>query len=423
MSARPFGITLLTTLYVGCVDPSSETTTSTHSTAIAYSPISPNSSNSPAPPKQEVSLEERTQTLTQQFQDQHINGVEVMNIFAVSEYGGKIDERPKDPHKDQTVTLYAVVQATTPNGQFYFTSAPSLTLNGKKIPKNKIKPWDYSTDLKLQWKKIEFFDNFNQFYQNDKEENGCNAYDPQCNRIKYVETEWKTGWEQVADAHPTTLRDQFSDSKTGVGVMRYSLQLTYGQKEFQTPSIEDMRTLRSSQQVLRISFANDQWEPWLNESSRLFNTPYMWASTRPIVEGYLASDCADLLVFGLKRAGSHIDYTNSQGLRTQGTTHIVTAKGHNAAFLFESDPNQRIPFDANNPQAVHPGDILIWGGKGKSPHAAGLILDNGNGILDINDLALDTLLQQPQFRRIGNITPRLYPQYPFEIVRPRLPRK
>ena len=296
-------------------------------------------------------------------------------LYLVSEVEGspKADQKPKRVTIDDRVNLHAVLEAKENNQPVYYTNATNFRIRGKKIKLNQIKPWPKTKKVQIEWFKVEPTEN-------------SYSYVKSSNPIVYDETEFARGWEVEADVHPTKYKDQFPNEKSGVGVMRYKVQLTFNGKTLSTPGEDEISGGGISDKLVRVSFRPNTGS-WVDYVFELFNTPYIWGSRTKQIDGQIGSDCADFALYGWRRAGSKLPYTWSYGLKSkQYTKNIATLDpevGNNQ--LLDKRGNE-ITFDQ-----VQEGDVILY-----TRHIAVLYKDNGNNIFDCDDLVLHTLFKEPK---------------------------
>ncbi len=334
--------------------------------------------------------------------EKKVAGIEVLDVDLVSSSSQNqiADNSAKYIRKNDSLTLYAVIKANTPDGIFYFTNASHIRFHGVKIPDAKIKYWKNSLEPIIEWYKIEA-DSLGLWYVRGS---GIRCPDgkKECRDVDYDETYWNEGWTNEADVHPTILQDRFKDIKSGLGTMRYKIVVVYGGKEFSTFGKEEVK--KHPVKIPRVSVREDtnSWTDYLYE---MMNEPYIWGadSAADRIEG---ADCADLVVYGWRRAGHNQKYTWSKGLPsfTNPISKINLVLTTDSQYV--DTAGRRIPV-GNDERSVHKGDILLW-----DRHAAVFLSDNGDGYLGKDDRMIQTLFEEPHVESIQN-----GPGVPHEVRR------
>lgn len=232
----------------------------------------------------------------------------------------------------------------------------------------------------LVWRKIEPA----QRWHSNKDDDGRTRFTP----LAYTTAPLATGWRVQAEVHPSHLEDQFADVPTGVGVMHYQLVARLGDDTLETPGDEARDRFGSldGDLVHRVSYRPDTGS-WVDYAFELFNTPYVWGSVGPQVDGQRAADCADLAVYAWRRAGHPgVDYTWSYGMRhvTRLRSEVV---GIDAQGRFLDPDGAHLVFGRD----AHPGDIILL-----RRHIAVLYADDGDGVLDVDDQLVQTNWHEPE---------------------------
>ncbi len=266
----------------------------------------------------------------------------------------RADQRPKLARLDEAVYLYAVLKARYEGAVVYFTTADRVRLGRASLPGHKLKPWPLACQPAIQWHKVE--PTHNNY-----------SYVKRSNPIAYAETPFARGWRVRADVHPNHLGDQFKKVKSGVGVMRFKATLTLGHRTLATPGREALSNGGISKKVLRVTHRPHSGKI-TDYAFELFNTPYIWGSMGYQVEGQVGVDCADLMVYALRRSGRKLKYTWSKGLVADRRRFARITDGK-----------------------VRVGDILYHG-----RHVGMLLEENGNGKLDGGDKVVHTLFHEPE---------------------------
>ncbi len=264
------------------------------------------------------------------------------------------DQRPKLARLTEEVYLYAVLRARHNGKVVHFTAADRVRLGRRRLPASKVKAWPLSCKPRIRWFKVE--PTHNNY-----------SYVKRSNPIAYAETALGQGWRVLADVHPSHLDDQFKKVKSGVGVMRFKATMALGDHQLSTPGKGALHRGGVSKKLVRVTH-----RPHTGKISdyafELFNTPYIWGSMGFQVEGQIGVDCADLMVYSLRRSGRKLGYTWSKGLVADRRRFARVKDGK-----------------------VKVGDILYHG-----RHVGMLHEENGNGVLDNNDKVVHTLFHEPE---------------------------
>ncbi len=296
--------------------------------------------------------------------------------------------RAKFAHSGEKVILHPVVEGRNNGKKAYFSSAPFVHIKGRKIKTQK--PLE---GMHVQWYKVES-DSNGIFYDNKADFNAPKV-------LRFTNTPWKKGWKVDADVHPTTLKDQFSSLKEGLGVMRYMAVVTYKGKRIATLGAQEIMDAQKVNQVkgrrvidpkvMKVAYRPNTGS-WTDKVFELFNTPYIWGSFPSDVNRQWGSDCADLVVYAARHSGrAKTPYTWSYGLRDHLDLVSKVDGKKGGLFTFNGKP---IPWGKDG---VQKGDALV-GGR----HAMLLYADNGDGYLGKNDLMVHTLFAEPTREKIGN---------------------
>jgi hypothetical protein len=255
---------------------------------------------------------------------------------------------------DQSVTLYAMVDG--------------------KIVKPETHP-----DIRLRWYKVE--------PKGDSYNNTAGGF--HWDLIEYQEHpmgSWGQKWQMPADAHPVG----YPDTHGGLGTMAFKVEVKIGKKVFSSPGKENIFRGGLSDEVTRVAFRRD--DTFLGYLTELFNTPYIWGSAgyppeKHQAERLIGSDCADFVVYGVRRTGKNVPYRGSWHLPLSA---VAIAKADRI------DSNGRYIQKNGKPvvigkDAVHLGDLLLFPG-----HVGALVADRQpEGVLDIKDVMIHTFWAPP----------------------------
>jgi hypothetical protein len=241
------------------------------------------------------------------------------------------------------VVLYAVLEATDATGRtWWVTQAPKLALRGRKVRADRILPPAVLVPFGVvpRWKKIEA---------------AQGSYTERSTPLAWQATDWGEGWRRPADVHPTILADDFPEHGTGLGVMRFQVATTWGERELSSPGIEADGRRRISADAARVTYLPDL-PRWLPQLFALVNTPYMWGNLAWHADGQYASDCADFIVAAWRRAGRRTKYTNSYGMKGHARRVIAISDADDEGAYLDKK-GRRILFGK---KGVRPGDVIFW---------------------------------------------------------------
>lgn len=212
--------------------------------------------------------------------------------------------------------------------------------------------------------------------------------------IDLVETDtgWGSGWEHAVDATGTTTTDY-----GGLGTMRFVVHVAQGKREIWSRGREhaDKAGLRPGVPTIRVR-RDDTAVGYMTE---LINVPYVYGSSSPghaiadhQTERAVGADCADLIVYGWRRAGRKVSYTYSQGLKKY-TRRMATVLGDQSE-VYRNDAGQPLRFGKD----VAIGDLLIWKG-----HVAVVAGADRSGFLTTDTPVLHTVVEAPELEPLGKM--------------------
>jgi hypothetical protein len=194
---------------------------------------------------------------------------------------------------------------------------------------------------------------------------------------------------------------------------RFSIVALPDGRTVETPGASAATEIGLPREVPKVAFRRD--DTYLGYLTELFNTPYIFGSSsqgkRHQTDELTGSDCADLTVYGARRMGLKVEYTNTYGM--EKVAPLVAVMGSAAAPL---------PL-GEGPKQVHLGDVLYFPG---SRHVAALYEDREPlGVLDENDVMIHTCWAPATLQRIGDAAPNCF-SYPIKVLRfpfPAAPRR
>jgi cell wall-associated NlpC family hydrolase len=207
----------------------------------------------------------------------------------------------------------------------------------------------------------------------------------------------------TADVHPTLTPDH----GRGLGTMRFQVVARQGDRLVASPGIETRRGRGSgglSDDVHRVSVRAD--DSFLGMLTEMYGQPYIWASAGGTdrthqSERLEGSDCADLMVYGARRAGLAVPYGWTGSLEQHAR---VLAKGALADDgVYRDGRGKAVAF-------TRPGDLVLF-----PRHVGALVEDRGlPGVLDRADIMMHTLFDSPKHQAIADSG---YADNPIKILR------
>ncbi len=278
----------------------------------------------------------------------------------------------KQVRSDQPVTLYAVVSSDRGT----FSDAPGL--RPSPLPSSS---WPGHCPVTLAWSKLEA-----------EVESYDNSHSQPPATISYVETEWTSGWSVVADVHPTRMHDDFREVVHGLGAMRFRLVVLSGGKQVATPGLECRESGALCRSVHLVAYRPD--DTALGYIHELLNTPYIYGS-KTIRGGHQAdllvgSDCADFAIYGKRRqkGKERFQYTYTGGLSRLASKRSELTRAQDGTYRDGKGKS----LSCGSGKDARPGDLLNL----PSGHVVVLYRDDGDGLLDDEDLVVHTLLREPE---------------------------
>ena len=304
-------------------------------------------------------------------------------------------DRPAYARADQHVTLYAVIVADVAGKRVIYSDAPALRLAGKPVA---TQPLAKAPALALRWNKIE--------PAVASMTNGDTPGEFHFAAIDYRATPLPAAADHgslAADVHPTLTPDHGA----GVGTMRFQIIATQGERTIASAGPDARRGKGSgglTDAVLRVSIRRD--DSYLGYLTELFGQPYIWASAglsdaTHESERLEGADCADFVVYGVRRMGQRVKYTWTGGLPE--ITTLLGAGTHGDDGVYRDARGKPLPF-------TRAGDLVLF-----PRHVGVLSVDRGQrGVLDDQDLMMHALFDTPKEQAIADSG---YAETPVELRR------
>ncbi len=220
-------------------------------------------------------------------------------------------------------------------------------------------------------------------------------------RVRYTSYELKNCRDRLdCPADVTPIRMPRIAGLDGVGTMAFQVRITLPDgRTLETPGIDSIERGGLSRDVFRVAVRSaDGYPGYLTE---LLNTPYIFGSHGPEdshqADLLIGSDCADLAVYGARRAGLDVPYVSTWTLdqhakeirraeRPDPNTHALDSRGRPLRI-------------GDRPDELRAGDLLLFP---RTRHVAVLWEDRPPlGVLDTSDLMLHTCWAPPMVEPIS----------------------
>lgn len=281
----------------------------------------------------------------------------------------------------EAVTLAVAIEAKPADGgaATLYAPVPRVDLGDGRGPR-RAEPWPAREPLEVAWFKVEATAPYV-----DNETGGFHWA-----AIPYTETAWKAEGKatlsRAADVRATVFPD-----RGGLGTMAFKVAVTHAGRTLATPGKEIVYRGGLSAKVHRVTVRKD--DTFLGYLTELYNTPYIWASAGSKgvhqADRSIGSDCADLMVYGMRRAGKDIDYGSTFDVpRWGGKKSIASIARRRADGRFVDADGNAIRIGDGG---VKPGDLVLF-----HRHVGAFSVDREPlGVLDANDLLLHTAWAPP----------------------------
>jgi hypothetical protein len=234
-----------------------------------------------------------------------------------------------------------------------------------------------------------------------------NAYTPESpngqrwigfDKIDYRNTplpEFDDQWLIPADARPT---DRRYDRSGGMGTMRYRVELRAGDRRWSTPGAGATNYLGVEDSVFKLLVRAD--DSFVGHATTWCNVPGVFGSHRLQVDRHIGIDCADLIVGAYRQwKGSGLEYTNVNGL-----PDFMTKVGKPLFLTHDGNLPTKPDGRPAEPVAYERGLVIMLDYPGTVAehydHVVMLYRDNGNGVVDGDDVILQCGPMEPIFSRL-----------------------
>jgi cell wall-associated NlpC family hydrolase len=325
-----------------------------------------------------------------------ITSVTIVSRVGTASSSNVADATPKRALAKDGVTLFALVEVERGGKRTLYSDAGTVMWHGKKTT---TRPVAEAPSLTIAWNKVE---------PSTKDMSNTASGSFRYETIPYATTAWRANGATpaasvAADVHPTLTPDHGD----GLGTMRYQIVVRQGDRTLASPGIETRRGRGSgglSDSVHRVSLRAD--DTFLGFLGEMYGQPYIWASAGGTdrthqSERLEGSDCADLMVYGARRAGLSIPYGWTGSLENHAR---VLGKGDLADDgIYRDARGKAVPF-------TRPGDLVLF-----PRHVGALVEDRGTrGVLDTADIMMHTLFDSPKEQAIADSG---YADNPVKVLR------
>lgn len=292
---------------------------------------------------------------------------------------------------DQQIDLHAAVQVGRGRKCVLFTDAARVKTRCK------VKPWPRSAAVR--WYKVEA---------------DSAAYNnvPQ-GKFSFASIAWqRSPWTGRAATRRADVQAVRRRGLSGVGTMRYQIEVRWMQGELlASPGLRSRAGgPQRREDIRKVSVRSG--DGYLDYMAELAGLPYVFGSAAQGSEPHQAErrigvDCADLMIYGLRRLGHQVAYRSS---RTLGpVSRRIVSQVHERKGTMYLHKGRTIAVGA---QGVQPGDWLIFEG-----HVGAFVEDRGQlGMLDTDDLLIHIAWKEVAVETLANSG---YGASAFEIRRPK----
>lgn len=290
--------------------------------------------------------------------------VDIQRVWiAAGEAGGRVSSHEVRAKKSSKVQLYLVVEAKVDGKRRVFSRASKL-YKGRRRVRN-VQQWPATLGkLDVTWFKLEpdpleagIYDNTGTMepYWHPKERGDHPDKWHWCTP-EYLETDtrWGAVWSHRADAVPTT-----TTNYGGLGTMRFVARVKHGKETVWTPGKERMDNSGLKSGIATVRFRRDDTP--VGYMTELLNVPYVYGSSSPSgrvrdhqTERAVGADCADLVIYGWRRARKKQKYTWTGGLKSRSKRRVWVTDLKNGQY--RTGDGRSIRFG----KQIKVGDMLLW---------------------------------------------------------------
>lgn len=293
---------------------------------------------------------------------------------------------------NDVVVLHAAVRTKAPGRRcVLFTDAPK--------PRTRCRVVAPPSDVDVVWSKIEptrpWYDNL-----------AKGAFSPAT--ITYAQRDWDVdGWRVVADVSP-----QLRRGLPVGGTMRFSVRVVLKdgtERAAKAPVGPYVGGVGRAKDARRVTLrAGDDYLGFLSE---LGGVPYVFGSAtigREVhqAERAVGVDCADLMIYGLRRMGHDLPYISSRTMGPYSRSVVDRVRTLRGDTYLDGEGSSVVV----GPSGVQPGDWIIFEG-----HVGAFHTDRGTpGVLDRDDLIVHTAWAEVAIQSLGESG---WGERPFEVRR------
>lgn len=317
-------------------------------------------------------------------------GAPATTAYVVGAAGGRApSDRPVQVRRGTQVTLYAVVKMGRGWRARYYTDAPSVRLQGRRISRKRLRPLSRLGSVRTRWylvepyqhhKKLKYPNRGNPAYSNavlfGKFHGRWLGFDT----LEYHETLVATARGSRLRVKRATPTHKKVNVHGGLGTMRYRVEVTWAGGRASSPGAKATARGGISTRVLRVSWrASDDLVGWLTS---YYNVPNVFGSAgggaRHQTERYQGADCADIIVGAARRGGAKLRYTHAAGLtryaRKVTSKLLLTKRG----IFYTAGPKKGQRARLRFGKDVRRGDLMLidyvgWNGTGRGWDHVGVI--------------------------------------------------
>lgn len=315
----------------------------------------------------------------------------VIVLILSSVDGGVATPRDVTARADKQVSLHAAVQVGRGAGCRLFTEAPRVKSACKVLPP----PFGTS----VHWFKVEA-----ERAAYDNVEGGRFSFAT----IDWAQSPWRDGvWSLAADVRAVKRR-----GVAGAGTMRYQVQVDWpGRGRLSSAGLEAGAggpTERAD--IRKVTLRPD--DSYLGYMAELAGLPYVFGSAAQgrqphQAERRIGVDCADLMIYGLRRLGHDVGYRSSRTLGPVSRALVPRVEARRQGVYMQG--GRAVPV---GPRGVQPGDWIIFDG-----HVGAFVRDRGRvGVLDEEDLLMHIAWKE---LAVETLAASGYGGVSFEVRRPK----
>ncbi|MEQ9498513.1 MAG: hypothetical protein RIT81_16680 [Deltaproteobacteria bacterium] len=314
---------------------------------------------------------------------------EILVLASVN--GGPAEAKDVFAKASQEVTLHAAVVARRGRRCTLYTNAPK--------PKTRCRVAPLPEDVRTRWSKIEP----TKPWYNNVPAGGFKVAP-----IAYAS-------RTIAETTPSIRADYAPLQRRGIGVggtMRYAVRVTLADGSEHTSAAPDGAYdggVPAAKDARRVTWRRS--DDYLGYLTELGNVPYVFGSAnigreRHQAERGVGVDCADLMVYGLRRLGHDVPYVSSRTMGPHSRAVVGPVEARRGKVYVDADGE---PI-AVGEGGLRPGDWIIFDG-----HVGAFYADAGTkGVFDADDWMIHTAWAEVAIQRMDDTH---YGRQPFSVRR------